>query len=85
MLAEQRELPGVGDGRYPLGRAVRVDGVGPLAHQPERDGRDAAVALAGRAEGAEQLDGDPRRRVEGPVLAQTAGEPVGSDHRADGV
>ena len=61
MLAEQRQLSGVGDGRDPVGRAVGVDRVGPLPHQAEGDGRDAAVALAGRAEGAEQFDGDPTR------------------------
>ncbi len=76
---------GVGDGRDPLGGAIGIDRVGPLPHQAERDGRDAAVALTGRTEGAEQFDGDPLRRVERPVLRQTAGEPVGGDHRADGV
>jgi hypothetical protein len=85
MLAEQRQLSGVGDGRYPVRGAVGVDRVGPLPHQAERDGRDAAVALAGRTEGAEQFDGDPTRGVECPVLRQTADEPVGGDHRADGV
>lgn len=82
---QQRQRSGVRDGGDPFGGAVGVDRVGPLPHQAEGDGGDAAVALAGRAERAEQFDGDPPGRVELLVLRQPAGEPVGGDHRADGV
>ena len=85
MLAQQRQLSGCGDRGDPLGRALGVDGVRPLPRQAEGDGGNAAVALTGGAERPEQFSGDPPGRTERPVLGQPPDEPVGGDHRADGV
>jgi len=85
MLTEQRQHARAGDGVDPLGRQLRVDRVRPLAHQAERDGRDAPVPLAGRPERSAQFHGDALDGVEPAVLRQATSEAVGGDHRADGV
>ena len=53
--------------------------------RPEHHGLDAAVAVAGGTEGAEQLRPDAGHVLEQPVLLQGGREGPGGPHRAHGV
>ena len=78
-------MPAAADRRDERLGGRRVDGLGLLAGQAEHDGLDAAVAVAGRAERAEQLGPHTRDAGQQAVLIERAGEHEGGAHRADRV
>ena len=85
VLAGEGQLARAADGLDARRGGGRVDELGPLALAPQHDGLDAAVAVPGRPEGAEQLAADPGDPREQAVVAQTEGERAGGPHGTDGV
>jgi len=83
--AAEPEPPGLPDPGDHLRCAAGVDGLGPLAQQPEHDGRAASVPVPGRAQRPEQLGPDPRDAGQQALLGEAGDEPRRGPHRADGV
>ncbi len=83
--AEQRQAASPADlGDERLG-GRRVDGLRLLARQAEHDGLDAAVAVAGGAERAEQLGPDTGDVIQPAVLVERGDKHEGCAHRPDRV
>jgi hypothetical protein len=81
-LAHQPQLRLAHDLRDAQGGGVGVDGVGRGPLQAEHHGEVAAVALARRPEGAEELGADVLDAVEHPLALERLGEAARGAHRA---
>ncbi len=82
VLAEQAQFATLADRRQARRDAVGIHRFGMFALQPEQHGLVAAVALAGSAERAVQLDLDGAGRCQLPVTAQAFGKAQGGAHRS---
>ncbi|MCY1281509.1 hypothetical protein D9M70_303190 [compost metagenome] len=85
VAAVQQQLAGGLQGFDARGDLLRVDPVGPFAHQPHQRGAVGAVADAGGRQRAVQAHLDARHLVQQPALAQRRGEQRRRAHRAHGV
>ncbi|MNF83664.1 hypothetical protein D3C84_659890 [compost metagenome] len=84
-FAEQSQFAGFAQGRQASGDTGNLDGIRLLALEAEQHRLVAAVALAGGAERAVQLDFDRLGADQQAVAAQTFGEAGGGAHRPDRV
>lgn len=85
VLAQQVELPAAADRLQARCDGVGVDAVGVFALKPQQHRLVAAVALAGGAERAVQLDLDAGGTGQQVVAAQALGKTRGCAHRPDGM
>ncbi len=85
LLAAEKQFAALADARQALIDAFRINGIRLFAFQSEQHGLVAAVALAGGAERAVQLDFQAVGVGQQVLTAQAIDESRGGAHRAHGV